>query len=568
MGCTESQERLLIQSLASERDDMRKLEMELRSQVNMYQFEINILKEQVKKRENKESRHIQTLKSQLDGLVEELGDQKSWKSYRILKNLIKNYREVYHYSVYWGLSKWKHSYSSQSSMFAIENNEINEDILTKDINTESAFLLISQDNKRLLSKSLIWDLYTKSIENCVSNMPISKVIRLFEDMMDLKYSQDQRDIEEKRKPKSIPDFMVDFLNRSFGLKNLAYKNLSQIIPTLVKNSDTNNYLLFFCRLLHIHHPNPIGYTISLFLIKMRIEFNNLINSRTSIISKFNKNTQNNHKLEGNLAFLNDAFNLIYNILDKSRFARSLLLSLIRPEHITKENYYLFYIAYKMSRVPISPEELFDILDMKKEGVLSNRTLVQGIVRQLDLWISTENVEIIFNAFESLTSGKVSKQCFVSKLNPKVYYKNTNNEKYMVSKCRFLEAVLELYNIVKLKTTALLLVKITADIVDFLDGESFASLVKTLDPTICEDFYDNMLEEIKNMHRDKIVTKDNLVKTLVEYGIGDKTLKCFGKLYLVLQGLTSGFDKRRSEIIGTLIDQTKSELMNKKLPIDS
>lgn len=528
MGCTESQEKLLVKSLAAERESLKKLEMELRSQVNMYEFEISNLKEQVKKRENQENHLIVSLKSELDSLVDQLNSQKSWKSYQILKNLIRNYREVYHYTVYWGFAKWKHTHFSITSLFDLENNELNEEIIAKEINTEEANKLILQENKCLLAKSIIRDLYSKNLENSANNMALSKVVRLFEDMMDLKYSQDLRDIEEKRKPKGIPEFMIDFLNRSFGLKNLANKNLSQIVPTLIKNSESSNYLALFCRLLHVHISDPVGYTIGLFLIRTRIEFNNLINSKGSIISKFAKNTQNTQKLEGGWAFLSDTFNLIYNMFDKSRFTRSIILSLLKPESMSKEHYFLFHISFKMSRVPISPEELYDLLDIKKEGSMLNRTLIQGIVRQLDLWISSENIETIYSAFDSLTTGKVTKDCFVSKLSPKTYFKNSISEKYMISKCQFLEAILELYNKVRLKTTALLMSKITETMLENIDGGIFKELVRSLDPSICEDFCEYMFEEIQNQDSNRHVAKENLVKTLVEYGIGDKTLKSFGK----------------------------------------
>jgi Ca2+-binding EF-hand superfamily protein len=196
--------------------------------------------------------------------------------------------------------------------------------------------------------------------------------------------------------------------------------------------------------------------------------------------------------------------------------------------MSKEHYFLFHISFKMSRVPISPEELYDLLDLKKEGSMLNRTLIQGIVRQLDLWISSENIETIYSAFDSSTTGKVSKDCFVSKLSPKTYFKNSISEKYMISKCQFLEAILELYNKVRLKTTALLMSKITETMLETIDGGIFKELVRSLDQGICEDFCEFMFEEIQNQDSNRHVSKENLVKTLVEYGIGDKTLKSFSK----------------------------------------
>ena len=77
MGCSESQERLLIQSLSKDKEEARKIEMDLRSQINLYEFEIKTLKEQVKKREGQESQKIIGLKLELETLDSELNAHKA-----------------------------------------------------------------------------------------------------------------------------------------------------------------------------------------------------------------------------------------------------------------------------------------------------------------------------------------------------------------------------------------------------------------------------------------------------------------------------------------------------------
>ena len=77
MGCSESQERLLIQSLSKDKEEARKIEMDLRSQINLYEFEIKTLKEQVKKREGQESQKIIGLKLELETLESELNAHKA-----------------------------------------------------------------------------------------------------------------------------------------------------------------------------------------------------------------------------------------------------------------------------------------------------------------------------------------------------------------------------------------------------------------------------------------------------------------------------------------------------------
>ena len=525
MGCSESQERLLIQSLSKDKEEARKIEMDLRSQINLYEFEIKTLKEQVKKREGQESQKIIGLKLELETLDSELNAHKAWKSYQVLKNLIRKHKEVYRCTIFWGFNNWKLLLAAYSKDSSIEN-DTNQEIIIRDIDTDDASTIIEEENKEILNKSAVWELYLKSSEIELKLMPIVKLIRLFEDMMDLKYSQDLRDIEEKRKPKSIPEFMIDFLNRSFGLKNIAKKNLSQIIPVLIKNADNSSYLSLLCRFLHIHHPEPVGFSIGLFLIQLRIEFNNLINSKCNIIGKFSKETLNQHKIEGGYAFLSDVFVLTYFILESSRFSRSLILGLLKPDSITKESYFLFHICFKMSRIPLSPEELFNKIDINNEGFIESITLIKGLVRNLDLWISNDHAEIIYNAFDSLISGIATKEVFISRLNQKQYFFNCSNEKYMISKSRFLEAILVLYNKIKLKTSAFLLKYLKEVDFEHFCFEQFKEIIKKFETGASNEFIIFLDEEVRMLGNGSYTVK-NMLKAMIEYGIGDKTLKLFG-----------------------------------------
>lgn len=77
MGCTESQERLLIQSLRKEQEEGKRIEMELRAQINLHEFEISTLQKEIKNQEFEENHKINNLKNELESLVTELNSHKS-----------------------------------------------------------------------------------------------------------------------------------------------------------------------------------------------------------------------------------------------------------------------------------------------------------------------------------------------------------------------------------------------------------------------------------------------------------------------------------------------------------
>lgn len=68
-------------------------------------------------------------------------------------------------------------------------NEIEEEIIVKDIDTTEASEIYDKENKELLNNSLVWQVFSNASDN-EEFMTVAKVVRLFEDMMDLKYSQD------------------------------------------------------------------------------------------------------------------------------------------------------------------------------------------------------------------------------------------------------------------------------------------------------------------------------------------------------------------------------------------
>jgi len=71
--------------------------------------------------------------------------------------------------------------------------------------------------------------------NCLKNekpMSYLNIFRFFEEMMDKKFKVDSEDLLARRKPRTMPEFLLEHLNRMFGLKKIAYRHLAQIMPAL------------------------------------------------------------------------------------------------------------------------------------------------------------------------------------------------------------------------------------------------------------------------------------------------------------------------------------------------
>ena len=545
MGCSSSQEKVLIQSLQDEKAQLVSINSTLLSQLNSCPPPLTP--------PPNPAPELGLLKDQILSLTQQISELKLSQKSCLLKSLSRAYQKSFTHNLSNSFQSWLSFTKFQKpEIFTLEPPDppqFDEECLRK------AELLISEDFSNLIKTSPVWDLYLKHQDSTVAPMSIQKVLKLFEEMLDLKHAQDLRDLQEKRKPKTVPEFFIDFLNRSFGLKHLALKSLNQIMPVLLNNVNSG-VLELFCKFLHIKVIEPAGYTISLFLIKIRNDFNILMGKSGNKVGKGGRDSQNSQsflKVEGGAAYLSDVFVLVYSLFEKNRLARSLLVQFLQPESVSTEDYFLFHVCFKMARAPISPEELFDLIDSKKLKILPINTLVNGISRVLDLGLNSDTLKIIISILDPKSIGKINKESFALKLSQKAYLKNVKSEKFTVSKFRFLNCTLEVYNKLKLKNLAVILNNLKDTDQEFYEFEEFKSTVKRIDESVSEEFLEFLFEELANAG----VGKDGIAKVLTEYSVGCRELKSFGKGYLAISGMNLGFEKRRSEVIEGLLEECKS-----------
>jgi hypothetical protein len=78
--------------------------------------------------------------------------------------------------------------------------------------------------------------------------------------MDEKYNVDAQDMRNKRLPRTIPEFVIEYLDRQKGLKSLTMKYLSSLIPELkILCESENAYGVLICRMFAVFHPEPIPF---------------------------------------------------------------------------------------------------------------------------------------------------------------------------------------------------------------------------------------------------------------------------------------------------------------------
>ena len=260
------------------------------------------------------------------------------------------------------------------------------------------------------------------------------------------------------------------------------------------------------------------------------------------------------KTDGGSLHINEIFVLVYTIFDKNRQVRNMFITELKPDDVSQENYLLYLIWFKLTRLQMTSEELFDLIDLKKVKILSTKIVVNGICRVLDIPLDQDVVDVFVRIIDCKAVGKVTKEAFIKVLSNKNMPKDA--EKMTVNKFRFLNCGLIVYSKVRLRSLTCLLYKLKP--ISSIDQESFnldsfKEMLKVIEINLGQELIEGMFEEICNFG----VNKESIAKVLVEYGIGDSDLRCFGIFYLVLPGLLQSFEKRRSEIIEGLLEECKS-----------
>ena len=90
--------------------------------------------------------------------------------------------------------------------------------------------------KRRWNANLLWAVMEFKNEKAMNT---HLFLKHWESLLEKKYENDVADIAMGIQPRPISNFMLDYFKTSFGLKNLAYKNLSSFLKQLLEFYQSN-----------------------------------------------------------------------------------------------------------------------------------------------------------------------------------------------------------------------------------------------------------------------------------------------------------------------------------------
>ena len=292
----------------------------------------------------------------------------------------------------------------------------------------------SYETKAEVPSTILHDITIKNSN--VTPYPLKATIKLFEDLMDKKFMLDCKELKEFKKPRDLSDFLIDYMNRSFGIQSVAQKTLNRLLLTLESSKD-NPYLILFCRLLKILYPRPIPLNLLTYLCRIRVDFNALIEK---FQAKSLQQKQNSEKLDsfqkelGGNALLLDVFELIQKKFKSKKIQKHIFQQLC-PNGLEIHKYLIYYSCYRISK----SGQIFNI-NIKEQ---TRSKIFDEFFSFIDFKMTEEQVNDASNYFYKEEIKKLANAISI-----KTYNENVLNRRYSISKCQFLNILIQVYDDIK------------------------------------------------------------------------------------------------------------------------
>ena len=443
-----------------------------------------------------------------------------------------------------GFKKWRY-YKPQAIQIAEAQDftftpviDLNEEESQFVEDYKEADKFITEDNKKLLNNNKVMIEY-KSIDSS-NEKPMSfvSVFKFLENLLNEKFETDKRDVAELKPISSIPEFLIESLVKTFGIYPLALKFLAQFVPGLYSlYNEGQPYAIFFARLLQLFHVDPVSYSLGIYLVKVRMEFNTLIEKYERLLQEQNKSKESSKKENyarsayeiagnGGVAGISDVVQLIYSLFAGDRESGEKALELIKPQSVSIEDFVAFKICHKMAKLGKTPEMIFNILDKDQGGTIDVDEFLTGTKVDLDLWISDKNILKLLAQLDNGTK-EISKDAFMNRINMKFLMECQKSLDWVVSKCTFLTSLVEVYKYKQRKTAAHLIPKISS-YESPITKESFYKLVDEYDQNLGDENAEKLYEEAKANTLG--VNPYSIQEVFSKYGLGE--LKSFKNRELI------------------------------------
>ena len=355
--------------------------------------------------------------------------------------------------------------------------------------------------------------------------PQNSTFKLFEELMDEKYELDRKELKEYKKIRSLLEFLIDHLNRRFGIQSVAQKILNRLFLTLDANK-THPYLFLFNKLLNKNDESHVSLNFLAFLCRARVDFNKLVENTLKKISKLKIKLPAEYEKKdvGGFVFLSDLLDYI-NKKFKLKQTKKLFFQKICPKTLSLQDYILFFSSYQLSKngKNLSDSNLLKFEVSKIIKKFFGKILDSGQITSFENFLNQEDFKTV------LTSSSIIK----------------NGAKCMVSKSEFLYVLFEVYE--ELKQKYFLVLRNEFRKHEKMGKNSFLLAVTSLDQSFDNElvfkmFREGLASQENEEMKEEVIQETTFVEVLISYCSG--LLKDFGNLYAEVPNFNKAYLDRR------------------------
>lgn len=263
----------------------------------------------------------------------------------------------------------------------------------------------------------------------------SNVFKLFELSMLEKLKSDISEAEQNRTPKSMSEFMLDFLFMQQGLKTLVMKSLGALLNALeLLATKRHSYGLLFCRILNVFADKPFDNTLNSFLVRARADF-------TAIQKAYKSNTSPKSELEfGGSALLIDAAEQLMNLFPQHHSLAYEVMERLNVPGLTDFDKSCVLFCGRLAQVGRDFKIFFIQADPQKSGEVTEDEFVKCAQEAFEVCLNRDKLVEIYHF---LTPAKL-RFVDIQKLPFKEWALKGQNRAVSVTKCNWLTVLAEVY----------------------------------------------------------------------------------------------------------------------------
>ena len=310
-------------------------------------------------------------------------------------------------------------------------------------------------------------------------MPLKPLFHLLESALDEKNRSDSQDLETNHPPRSMAEFMLDFMYMHYGLKSLTLKSLSAVVNALEGLSRTEQpYGVLFCRLLDVYTDNPIEDSLAAYLIKARSGFE-------GILLRYDKQYFKRDYANGGYAPLSEVADLLFDLFSPQREAGERVLGRLLPASWSPSEAALVLLCSKLARSNRDFRQFYLEIDTEKTGSVRYPSFEKGLQEGCGTLISKAQALALW---KSLTKG--SDTLGIQQV-VKVQIKESAQKaiEVKVSKCSFLLEIVQEYEQEREQQRSRLeecFERFDPSRQGVLTLKDFTELISTLNPALSDD----------------------------------------------------------------------------------